>query len=107
MTTETVKPNAYSLDAYQVMFAPLWNATHLQWLAGCFFWAPQPTRVFSRAIDLSSVFGLHRPSRQNTVGLNQLSQIVKRVISSVVYLMSCAAHCMAYWLPLSLLVARV
>ena len=69
MTTETVKPNAYSPDAYQVMFVPLWNATHLQWLAGCFSWAPQPTRVFSRAIDLRSVFGLHRPSRQNTVGL--------------------------------------
>lgn len=55
--TETVKLNAYFPDACQVMFVPLWNATHSQWFAGCFCWTPQPERVFSRAVDLSSVFG--------------------------------------------------
>ncbi|KAJ5100734.1 hypothetical protein N7456_006786 [Penicillium angulare] len=37
------------------MFVPLWNGTDSQWFAGCFCWTPQPTRVFSLAIDLSSV----------------------------------------------------
>jgi signal transduction histidine kinase/CheY-like chemotaxis protein len=55
--TEATKLNAYFPDACQVMFVPLWNATNLQWFGGCFSWTPQPTRVFSRAVDLSSMFG--------------------------------------------------
>ncbi|KAJ5748614.1 uncharacterized protein N7511_010310 [Penicillium nucicola] len=48
---------AFFPDATQVMFVPLWNATSLQWFAGCFSWTTQSTRVFSRDIDLSSIFG--------------------------------------------------
>ncbi|CEJ62180.1 hypothetical protein PMG11_10688 [Penicillium brasilianum] len=54
---EASQLQAYFPDASQVMFVPLWNATNLQWLAGCFSWTPQSTRVFSRAVDLSSMFG--------------------------------------------------
>lgn len=54
---EASKLKAYFPDANQVMFVPLWNATNLRWLAGCFSWTPQSTRVFSRAIDLSAIFG--------------------------------------------------
>ncbi|KAJ5793966.1 CheY-like superfamily [Penicillium paradoxum] len=54
--SETSKLNKFFPDACQVMFVPLWDATDSQWFAGCFCWTPQPTRVFSRAIDLSSVF---------------------------------------------------
>ncbi|CAI7587000.1 unnamed protein product [Penicillium pancosmium] len=56
-TLEANKLKAYFPDASQVMFVPLWNATNLRWLAGCFSWTPQSTRVFSRAVDLSSMFG--------------------------------------------------
>ncbi|KAJ5095199.1 hypothetical protein N7532_007490 [Penicillium argentinense] len=55
--SEASKLNDYFPDACQVMFVPLWNATNLQWFGGCFSWTPQPTRVFSRAVDLSSMFG--------------------------------------------------
>ncbi|KAJ5956734.1 hypothetical protein N7501_011013 [Penicillium viridicatum] len=55
-TSETSKLNEFFPDASQVMFVPLWNATDTQWFAGCFCWTPQPTRVFSPAVDLSSVF---------------------------------------------------
>jgi signal transduction histidine kinase/CheY-like chemotaxis protein len=55
--SETSKLNTYFPDACQVMFVPLWDATNSQWFAGCFCWTPQPTRVFSRAVDLSSTFG--------------------------------------------------
>jgi signal transduction histidine kinase/ActR/RegA family two-component response regulator len=55
--SETRKLNEYFPDACQVMFVPLWNATNSQWFAGCFCWTPQPTRIFSRAVDLSSTFG--------------------------------------------------
>jgi signal transduction histidine kinase/CheY-like chemotaxis protein len=55
--SETSKLNIYFPDACQIMFVPLWNATTLRWFAGCFCWTPQPTRVFSRAVDLSSIFG--------------------------------------------------
>jgi signal transduction histidine kinase/CheY-like chemotaxis protein len=54
---EASKLKAYFPDASQVMFVPLWNANSLQWFAGCFSWTPQSTRVFSRAVDLSSMFG--------------------------------------------------
>lgn len=54
--SETSKLNELFPDASQVMFVPLWNATDSQWFAGCFCWTPQPTRVFSQAVDLSSVF---------------------------------------------------
>lgn len=54
---EASKLKSYFPDASQVMFVPLWNATNLRWLAGCFSWTPQSTRVFSRAVDLSSMFG--------------------------------------------------
>ncbi|KAJ5995695.1 hypothetical protein N7481_002672 [Penicillium waksmanii] len=56
-TFEANKLKAYFPDASQVMFVPLWNATNMRWLAGCFSWTPQSTRVFSRAVDLSSMFG--------------------------------------------------
>lgn len=55
-TSETASLNAYFPDACQVAFVPLWNGTDSQWFAGCFCWTPQPTRVFSRAVDLSSIF---------------------------------------------------
>ncbi|KAJ6134441.1 hypothetical protein N7523_000763 [Penicillium sp. IBT 18751x] len=55
--SETSKLNKFFPDACQVMFVPLWNATKSQWFAGCFCWTPQPTRIFSRAVDLSSTFG--------------------------------------------------
>lgn len=55
--SETSKLNTYFPDACQVMFVPLWNAINSQWFAGCFCWTPQPTRIFSRAVDLSSTFG--------------------------------------------------
>ncbi|KAJ5989694.1 hypothetical protein N7481_004904 [Penicillium waksmanii] len=55
--SENTKLNTYFPDACQVMFVPLWNATDSQWFAGCFCWTPQPTRVFSRAVDLASIFG--------------------------------------------------
>lgn len=55
--SETSKLNKFFPDACQVMFVPLWNATTSQWFAGCFCWTPQPTRIFSRAVDLSSTFG--------------------------------------------------
>jgi len=55
--SETSKLNTYFPGACQVMFVPLWNANKSQWFAGCFCWTPQPTRVFSRAIDLGSIFG--------------------------------------------------
>jgi signal transduction histidine kinase/CheY-like chemotaxis protein len=54
---EASKLRSYFPDASQVMFVPLWNANTLQWFAGCFSWTPQSTRVFSRAVDLSSMFG--------------------------------------------------
>ncbi|KAJ6044062.1 uncharacterized protein N7446_002259 [Penicillium canescens] len=54
---EASKLKAYFPDASQVMFVPLWNANTLQWFAGCFSWTPQSTRIFSRAVDLSSMFG--------------------------------------------------
>ncbi|KAJ5519732.1 CheY-like superfamily [Penicillium fimorum] len=54
--SETSKLNKFFPDASEVMFVPLWNATDSQWFAGCFCWTPQPTRVFSPAVDLSSVF---------------------------------------------------
>ncbi|CAI7627996.1 unnamed protein product [Penicillium glandicola] len=54
--TETRKLNELFPDACQVMFVPLWNATDSQWFAGCFCWTPRSTRVFSPAVDLSSVF---------------------------------------------------
>ncbi|KAJ5154922.1 CheY-like superfamily [Penicillium coprophilum] len=54
--SETSKLNKFFPDASQVMFVPLWNATDSQWFAGCFCWTPQPTRVFSPIVDLSSVF---------------------------------------------------
>jgi signal transduction histidine kinase/CheY-like chemotaxis protein len=54
--SETSKLNNFFPDASEVMFVPLWNATDSQWFAGCFCWTPQPTRVFSPAVDLSSVF---------------------------------------------------
>ncbi|CAP92427.1 Pc13g13580 [Penicillium rubens Wisconsin 54-1255] len=54
--SETSKLNEFFPDASQVMFVPLWNATDSQWFAGCFCWTPHPTRVFSPAVDLSSVF---------------------------------------------------
>ncbi|KAJ5816014.1 CheY-like superfamily [Penicillium robsamsonii] len=54
--SETSKLNEFFPDASEVMFVPLWNATDSQWFAGCFCWTPQPTRVFSPAVDLSSVF---------------------------------------------------
>lgn len=54
---EASKLKTYFPDASQIMFAPLWNATTLRWFAGCFSWTPQLTRVFSRAVDLSSMFG--------------------------------------------------
>ncbi|CAG8908343.1 unnamed protein product [Penicillium egyptiacum] len=54
--SETRKLNEFFPDACQVMFVPLWNATDSQWFAGCFCWTPRPTRVFSPAVDLSSVF---------------------------------------------------
>ncbi|OQD87077.1 hypothetical protein PENANT_c006G04209 [Penicillium antarcticum] len=54
---EASKLRAFFPDASQVMFVPLWNANKLQWFAGCFSWTPQSTRVFSRAVDLSSMFG--------------------------------------------------
>ncbi|KAJ6110753.1 hypothetical protein N7486_002988 [Penicillium sp. IBT 16267x] len=54
---EASKLQDYFPDACQVMFVPLWNATNLQWFAGCFSWTPKPTRVFSRAVDLTSMFG--------------------------------------------------
>ncbi|KAJ5649324.1 uncharacterized protein N7484_003047 [Penicillium longicatenatum] len=54
---EASKLKAYFPDATQVMFVPLWNATNAQWFAGCFSWTSQPTRVFSRAVDLTSMFG--------------------------------------------------
>lgn len=56
-SSEASKLSAYFPGACQVMFVPLWNATNLKWFAGCFSWTPQPTQVFSRAIDLSSMFG--------------------------------------------------
>jgi signal transduction histidine kinase/CheY-like chemotaxis protein len=55
-TSETASLNAYFPDACQVAFVPLWNGTDSQWFAGCFCWTPHPTRVFSRAVDLSSIF---------------------------------------------------
>lgn len=55
--SETSKLNTYFPDACQVMFVPLWNAINSQWFAGCFCWTPQPTRIFNRAVDLSSTFG--------------------------------------------------
>ncbi|CAG8353449.1 unnamed protein product [Penicillium salamii] len=55
--SETIKLNSYFPDACQVMFVPLWNATNSEWFAGCFCWNPQPTRVFNRAVDLTSIFG--------------------------------------------------
>ncbi|KAJ9486207.1 hypothetical protein VN97_g7128 [Penicillium thymicola] len=55
-TSETSKLNKFFPDASQVMFVPLWNATDTQWFAGCFCWTSQPTRVFSPAVDLSSVY---------------------------------------------------
>ncbi|KAI3132141.1 hypothetical protein CBS147325_8848 [Penicillium roqueforti] len=55
--SETFKLNSYFPDACQVMFVPLWDATNSEWFAGCFCWTPQPTRVFSRAVDLTSIFG--------------------------------------------------
>lgn len=54
--SETSNLNEFFPDACQVMFVPLWNATDSQWFAGCFCWTPRPTRVFSPAVDLSSVF---------------------------------------------------
>jgi signal transduction histidine kinase/CheY-like chemotaxis protein len=54
--SETASLNAYFPDACQVAFVPLWNGTDSQWFAGCFCWTPHPTRVFSRAVDLSSIF---------------------------------------------------
>ncbi|KAJ5135210.1 CheY-like superfamily [Penicillium bovifimosum] len=54
--SETSKLNDFFPEASQVMFVPLWNATDSQWFAGCFCWTPQPTRVFSQAVDLSSIF---------------------------------------------------
>ncbi|CAG8930196.1 unnamed protein product [Penicillium salamii] len=54
--SETASLNAYFPDACQVVFVPLWNGTDSQWFAGCFCWTPHPTRVFSRAVDLSSIF---------------------------------------------------
>ncbi|OQE83656.1 hypothetical protein PENNAL_c0031G04970 [Penicillium nalgiovense] len=54
--SETSKLNEFFPDASQVMFVPLWSATDSQWFAGCFCWTPHPTRVFSHAVDLSSVF---------------------------------------------------
>ncbi|KAJ5917873.1 hypothetical protein N7454_010248 [Penicillium verhagenii] len=55
--SETSKLNTYFPEACQIMFVPLWNAIDSQWFAGCFCWTPQPTKIFSRAVDLSSVFG--------------------------------------------------
>ncbi|KOS46657.1 hypothetical protein ACN38_g2393 [Penicillium nordicum] len=55
-TSETSKLNKFFPDASQVIFVPLWNATDTQWFAGCFCWTSQPTRVFSPAVDLSSVY---------------------------------------------------
>ncbi|KAJ5930069.1 hypothetical protein N7466_005562 [Penicillium verhagenii] len=55
--SETSKLNTYFPEACQIMFVPLWNAIESQWFAGCFCWTPQPTKIFSRAVDLSSVFG--------------------------------------------------
>ncbi|KAJ5117189.1 hypothetical protein N7448_004132 [Penicillium atrosanguineum] len=55
--SESSKLNKFFPDACQVMFVPLWNATNSQWFAGCFCWTPQPTRIFNRAVDLSSIFG--------------------------------------------------
>jgi signal transduction histidine kinase/ActR/RegA family two-component response regulator len=54
--SETESLNAYFPAACQVAFVPLWNGTDSQWFAGCFCWTPHPTRVFSRAVDLSSIF---------------------------------------------------
>ncbi|KAI2733386.1 hypothetical protein CBS147332_401 [Penicillium roqueforti] len=54
--SETSKLNEFFPAASQIMFVPLWNATDSQWFAGCFCWTPRPTRVFSPAVDLSSVF---------------------------------------------------
>lgn len=55
--SETSKLNFYFPNACQIMFVPLWNPTTLQWFAGCFCWTPQPTRVFSHTVDLSSIYG--------------------------------------------------
>lgn len=55
--SETIKLTRYFPDACQVMFVPLWDATNSRWFAGCFCWTPQPTRVFSRTVDLASIFG--------------------------------------------------
>ncbi|KAJ5524175.1 hypothetical protein N7494_010825 [Penicillium frequentans] len=55
--TEADKLKGYFPEASQVMFVPLWNANNPQWFAGCFSWTPQSTRVFSRAVDLTSMFG--------------------------------------------------
>ncbi|KAJ5610325.1 hypothetical protein N7510_007044 [Penicillium lagena] len=67
--SEASKLSAYFPDACQVMFVPLWNATNLQWFAGCFSWTPQPTQVFSRAVDLSSIFwgGTHLDEFQESL----------------------------------------
>ncbi|KAJ5976431.1 CheY-like superfamily [Penicillium waksmanii] len=54
--SETASLNSYFPEACQVAFVPLWNGTDSQWFAGCFCWTPHPTRVFSRAVDLSSIF---------------------------------------------------
>ncbi|KAJ5561453.1 CheY-like superfamily [Penicillium sp. DV-2018c] len=54
--SETRKLNEFFPEASQVIFVPLWNATDSRWFAGCFCWTPRPTRVFSQAVDLSSVF---------------------------------------------------
>ena len=49
--------NQYFPGATQIMFVPLWNAVSSQWFAGCFCWTTVETKVFTSAVELSSVLG--------------------------------------------------
>lgn len=55
--TEASMLSTYFPNATQVLFVPLWNAANSQWFAGCFCWNAVETRVFSSAVELSSVLG--------------------------------------------------
>ncbi|KAG9244362.1 histidine kinase-group I protein [Calycina marina] len=43
----------------QLLFVPLWDAGRIRWLSGCCVWSTEPTRVLSKASELSflSAFG--------------------------------------------------
>lgn len=54
-TMENAMLNRYFPSTSQVLFVPLWNAANSLYFGGCFCWTTAETRVFSSAVELSSV----------------------------------------------------